>query len=259
MRLPPFLVSILFSASVLVSPAPAQSANNLPDIVGIRVGMSAQDAYNALRARANGSKIGIAQSMIPGIQQPVATVMALQVVGSSPREEITVYLTFPPQKQVVWNVVRTLTFEKGKEPTGASIMDGLRQKYGPETGGGTTGLYWNFTQDGQRPNPHEVMQNGCANGGYTSQVQDFLNPVPISPVASFETSTKCDIYVAVTADIGNAFSATGALASTVTVGLTAKGLAVRSRAAWKAVVDRDNAAARQQELDKARQQKAPTF
>lgn len=260
MRSTRLFLSLLIAASMSASHAAAQqSAANLPDVVGIRPGMSAQEAYNALKARANGSTIGIAQSTMEGIQQPVVIVMALQVVGSSPREEITVYLTFPPQRQVVWNVVRTLTFEKGKEPTQASIVDGLRQKYGPETGGRNTALYWTYTQDGQRPDAREVMQNGCAYGGYTSQAQDFVNPAPISPVANMESPTKCDVYVALTAEIGSAFSATGALANTVTVGLTDKALAIRSRAAWKAIVDRENAAARQQEIDKAKQQNKPVF
>src|SRR5690349_6867903 len=100
MRSSRLLVSSLVAAFVLASGVPAQQlAVNLPDVVGIRPGMSPQDAYNVLKARANGSKIGIPQTMIEGVQQPVVVLMSLQVMGSSPREEITVYLTFPPQKQ----------------------------------------------------------------------------------------------------------------------------------------------------------------
>ena len=243
----------------LAAATSAQPSGNPPDVVGIRLGMSAQDAYNALKARANGSRIGIGQSKIQGIQQPVVTVMALQVVGSSPREEITLYLTFPPQKQVVWNVVRTLSFEVGKEPTRASILGGLRQKYGPETGATTAGMYWTFTEDGQRANATQVMQDGCGNRAYISQVQDFQNPSPVSAYAYMEPAPKCDKYVGVRAEVGNAFSASGALANYVTVGLTDTAIALRSRDAWKAIVDRDNAAARQQEIDKAKQQKKPSF
>jgi hypothetical protein len=255
-RPPAFLLAIFLC---FAQSAPAQQPSGLPDVVGIRPGMSAQEAYNALKARANGSKIGIAQSIIQGIHQPVVTVMALQVTGSSPREEITVFLTYPPQKQVVWNVVRTLSFEPGKEPTRASILDGLRQKYGPETGATTAGLYWTFTEDAQRPNATQVMQDGCGNRGYISQVQDFQNPAPVSAYAYMEPSPKCDKYVGVRAEVGNAFSATGALVNLVTVGMTNTDIALRSRDAWKALVAGDNAAARQQELDKAKQQQKPTF
>ena len=245
-------------AFALTAPALAQAATNMPDVVGIRPGMSPQDAYNILKARANRSTIGISQSQIQGIQQPVVTIMALQVVGSSPREEITVYLTFPPQKQVVWNVVRTLTFEQGKEPARASVLDGLRQKYGPETGSTTAGLYWTYTEDGLRPNATQVMQDGCGNRGYISQVQDFQNPQPISALPYMEAVPKCDRYVGVRAEVGNT-GTSGTLTNYVTVGLTDTTIALRSRDAWKALVAGDNAAARQQEIDKAKQQQKPTF
>lgn len=259
MRLVQSCTSLLVMCLTLALAASAQPSGNQPDVVGIRPGMAAQDAYNALRARANGSKVGIGQSTIQGIQQPVVTVMALQVMGSSPREEITVYLTFPPQKQVVWNVVRTLSFEAGKEPLRASILDGLRQKYGPETGATTAGMYWTFTEDGQRANATQVMQDGCGNRAYISQVQDFQNPSPTSGYAYMDPVPKCDKYVGIRAEVGNAFSASGALANYVTVGLTDTAIALRSRDAWKAIVDRDNAAARQRELDKANQQQKPPF
>jgi hypothetical protein len=260
MRSSRLLVSSLIAAFVLASPVPAQQlAANLPDVVGIRPGMSPQDAYNILKARANGSKIGIAQTMIEGVQQPVVVLMSLQVMGSSPREEITVYLTFPPQKQVVWSVARTLTFETGKEPTRASLLDGLRQKYGPETGHSTAGLFWSFTEDGQRPNATQVIQDGCGNRGYLSQVSDFQNPQPSFAYQYMEASPKCDRYVAVRAEVGNAGTATGALSNYVTVGLTDTALALRSRDAWKALASGVDVQRKQQEMDKAKQQQAPTF
>src|SRR5690348_4428646 len=113
------VVGLLTLALVLAAPAFAQPASGVPDVVGIRPGMSAQEAYNTLKAMSNGAKVGIAQTRLPGVSQPVVVLMSLAVLGSSPAETITVMLTYPPEKQVVWGIRRTLQFEPGKEPTKA--------------------------------------------------------------------------------------------------------------------------------------------
>lgn len=244
-------------ALVFALPTLAQTSA-LPDVVGIRPGMSAQQAYEALSARAKGSKIGSAQDTIEGIDKPVVVLMALQVVDSSPREEIVLYLTCPPEKQVVWAVRRILTFDPGKEPTKADVMDGLRQKYGPELNV-SAWSYWSFGEDGRRSNMREVASNNCGGRATMYRVDNYVTPQPNSPLPYLQPLTNCESYVSVRAQLDNGSMVNKALASSVTLIVEDTPSALRSRAAWKALVAEGNTAARQQEIDKAKQQQKPTF
>src|SRR5215813_9016442 len=73
----------------------------VPDVAGIRPGISAQEAYNLLKARHPGIKIGVGQFQIAGLgDKPIPTEIAAQVVDASEPETLTVWLTTPPGKQV---------------------------------------------------------------------------------------------------------------------------------------------------------------
>src|SRR5215470_10551103 len=51
----------------------------VPDVIGIRPGMSAQEAYTLLKARHPGIKIGVGQSQIAGLgDKPIPTEIAAQ-------------------------------------------------------------------------------------------------------------------------------------------------------------------------------------
>jgi hypothetical protein len=256
-------IASLLTAGVTLAfavPALAQQPSSLPDVIGIRPGMPAGDAYNILKAKANGAKIGISQQMLQGIQQPVPVLMSLRVMGSSPAETIVVFLTFPPQKQVVWAVRRTLTYEPGKELTKAAIMEGLRQKYGtPIIANGAT--FWDFDEQGGNTKTNDMIFNNCVGRANLSEPQDFEAPQPITPLPYLQPpSPACGAYVSVRAELNNAATtATGTLAGAVTVYLEDDAMAIRSRQGWQAVVNGDDDARRKQELDKANHQQRPTF
>src|SRR5262245_2886663 len=102
-------LAILFFASGAGAQSKQDTASplpsTLPDIIGIRPGMSAQEAYNLLKARHAGIKIGVGQFQLQGLgDKPVVTQIAAQVVDASAPETITVWLTTPPGKQVVFAV-----------------------------------------------------------------------------------------------------------------------------------------------------------
>jgi len=246
---------LVVSAVLICGPGPlfAQAGGGLPDVVGIYAGMSAQDAYKVLSSRANGAKVGVAQTMLQGIDKPVAVLMSLQVLGSSPREEITVYLTYPPQKQVVWGVRRTLTFDQGKELTTASILEGLRQKYGPEINANGS-IFWSYDEQGQRSNTSQVVTNNCMGRTALSAPQDFTAPQPITPLPYLQPLPNCGSYMTVRTEFGNG-GRTGALVPYLTVIMEDTPLAIRSRQAWHALVAGDSAAARKQEIDKANRER----
>jgi hypothetical protein len=100
--------------------------------------MPVGDAYNLLKAYfpTRGGRVDVHQDTIPGLNgdKPLATKLHIP-----PRDQqdnyddlIDVLITLPPNKQVVWGVNRTISFEPGKAPSGAALVAGLRQKYGPE-------------------------------------------------------------------------------------------------------------------------------
>ena len=238
---------------------PAQQPSGLPDVVGIRPGMSAQEAYNILKARSNGAKVGVAQAMLTGISQPVAVIMSVQAMGTSPAEVITVWLTFPPEKQVVWGIRRTLNFEAGKEPTRAAIMDGLRQKYGPEIHGGID--YWDFDEQGGHPSVKDMTFNHCAGQMDLSQPQDPANPQPTTPLinAYLGPLNACSNIISVRTEISRASNGSNELAGGVTVMLEDTPIARRSRDAYQSLVNKAADAAHKQQIDNANQQKKPVF
>ena len=243
---------------VFAAPAVAQGSSSAPDVIGIRPGMSAQDAYSVLNAHANGAKVGIAQMMIPGISQPVVVVMSVEVLGASPKETITVGLTVPPEKQVVWAIRRTLTFERGKELTRASVMDSLRQKYGQEIHSGVD--YWDFDEQGNHANVKDMTFNHCAGQMSISDPDDFVNPRAASALVQPPLpANACSNFIAIRAEWIGAANGSSELAGGIAVIVEDAPLARRSQVAYQALVGKGADAAHQQELDNANQQKKPTF
>lgn len=55
-----------------------QATSALPDVVGIRPGISAQEAYNLLKARAPRAQIGVGQIPVAGVtEKPVPVSLAI--------------------------------------------------------------------------------------------------------------------------------------------------------------------------------------
>src|SRR5438105_3965619 len=112
--------------------APAAQAGVL-ELGGIRPGMTAQQAYEALKARAHGAKIGIGEYSVAGLsEKPVPNSMAVFIPDTMPAQTITVWLTLPPSKQVVWAVGLEQRYSESGKMLPGTIVDALRKKYGPE-------------------------------------------------------------------------------------------------------------------------------
>src|SRR5713101_5752046 len=126
-----------------------QATSALPDVVGIRPGISAQEAYNLLKARAPRAQIGVGQIPVAGVtEKPVPVSLAIYNPDANPPEIIKVWLTIPPSKQVVWAISRQIEYEKDKQLLKSTVINGLRQKYGPELD--AQFHYWAFDQQGRR-------------------------------------------------------------------------------------------------------------
>jgi hypothetical protein len=234
----------------------------MPDVVGIRPGMPAQEAYNTLKARNPNVKVGIGQFMMPGLgDKPTVTSMAAQVVDGSVPETITVWLTTPPMKQVVFAVGRQLEYDQNKPLLRSNVVNSLRQKYGPETATGTAEIFWAYDEQGRRPNTALMQQNNCmARAHFSLQVGapqgptfDFVTPLLYAPgPAEF-----CDSTVKVSAQLQGPNGSAGDYVSRITVVITDQPLARRSQEAYQAYLANGAAAKQREELEKAKQRKGP--
>jgi hypothetical protein len=235
-------------------------ASALPDVVGLRTGISAQEAYDFLKARGPKASIGIGQFPVAGVsEKPVPVSMSVRNTDLDPVETITVWLTTPPSKQVVFAVGRKVEYEESKQLLKSTVRAGLLQKYGPELD--DQSLYWAFDEQGKRiEGANQISANckGRANWSLNIQAPEgasyaFFTPLLYTP----GPVTICDsaVEVRVTLDESpNRNYVTG-----VTVLVSNRALARRTQDAYQALLSNNAAAQQKEELEKAKQQKGPTF
>src|SRR5437660_6337074 len=123
--------------SVLVFPALVSTAiAEMPDILGVQLGMPARDAHAKLQAQIPKNKIQVMSDTLPTIDQPViksfSSAPAGAIMMGQEGDQVTVNVTLPPNKQAVWRVVRQHYFaNKGIPKT--TLLASLREKNGKET------------------------------------------------------------------------------------------------------------------------------
>jgi hypothetical protein len=128
-------------ASAAAPAAPAQSQGPISiDIVGIKPGMAANDAMQALKADNPRLKMtntsikaeGFANPLLPLVEgDDIAPNNVAQVNQAS--ETIQVLLTTPPGQSVVWSVWRNYMFATSQRPSMQATIDALVKKYGTPT------------------------------------------------------------------------------------------------------------------------------
>jgi hypothetical protein len=254
-----------FSANAQSKPDAAQPLPaTLPDIIGIRPGMSAQEAYNLLKARHAGIKIGVGQSQMQGFgEKPVFLQISAQVVDASAPETISVWLTAPPGKQVVFAVGRTLEYDPNQPLLRTKIVESLRQKFGPETQDSGPQVYWAFDEQGKRPDAERMRQLNCL--ARTSG--NLLVDAP--PAATFNASTPiiyspqavtpCDSFIRVHAELTSGNTRGETYVNRITLLIWDLALQRRSQESYQAYLASLANAKGKEELDKAKQRTAPSF
>jgi hypothetical protein len=126
---------ILLASSVASSRPPAPSpqapatldASKMPDIAGLHIGMTAQEAKGVLEKQFNGparlNPIGFG----PGNRQQAVYAI---IAGGGPAGSMTADVTVPPNAQLVWHIFRGAAQPNVNR---AVLLAALRQKYGKET------------------------------------------------------------------------------------------------------------------------------
>jgi hypothetical protein len=259
------VLALLFcSLAAQTKQGEASDPSALPDLVGIRPGMPAQEAYTILKARNPNIKIGMGQAPIPGFgDKPVVTEMRAQVTDPSAPETITIWLTIPPTKQVVFAVGRLLEYDPNQPLLRSKIMESLREKYGTETDAGNWQAFWGFDEHGGRPDPVRLKQLNCMSRGHgnlmVSAPQDSTFAAPSMLVYSPEADNGCEWLIKLNAY----FTGRGGVDSTyvynINVLLWDARLQRQTQQAYQAYLAHADTAKSKEELEKAKQRKLPKF
>jgi len=141
--------------------SPAAAASNLPpvplpDIKGVRLGMSMKDAAAALRAGYPGAPQSSGTNRAPMYSTPFISGFGVGLeLGSPLSDQVIVNVTPPPDNQTVYSVWR---YVNNQHLDRGNLIAALRKKYGPETArflGSTlsdeahaTEFVWLFDQNG---------------------------------------------------------------------------------------------------------------
>jgi hypothetical protein len=202
------LLATLAASSRPPAPSPAPQASSpldpskMPDIAGLHIGMSAQDAKAVLAKASNNQVRLLPIGFGPGNKQQAVYSL---IAGGGPAGSITADVTMPPNPQLVWHIARGAAQPSVNR---AVLLAALRQKYGKETyatawGGKATdfatddsnirALVWLMDEQG-RPLTTPVKLDaganpfGCSlgadNGGLPSRPPDY-QPSPNFCAQSF--------------------------------------------------------------------------
>jgi len=128
------------------------------DVVGIKLGMPAKEAVDALKAYNAGFKPTpntlYEYEALPGV------VMTPELVAPNPAgptasagDYFNLFITYAPNEALLWGIVRNLGFGRENDrPTVENTLAGLRKKYGPESTRQLGGerLIWIYDAQGQQ-------------------------------------------------------------------------------------------------------------
>ena len=128
--------TVLGSITMVVVLAGHAAAEGLPDVLGIQLGMPARDAHAKLQAQIPKNPIQVTTANLPTIEKPVISsfqsVPKQTIAMGDEGDIVTVGVTLPPNKQVVWRVYRQHFFPD-KGILRKTLLASLREKYGKES------------------------------------------------------------------------------------------------------------------------------
>jgi len=249
-------------AAALVDPLKLPEVAKMPDVVGVRLGMTEQQALQILRGqypRGRFQEIP-AGGIFP--TNPKADYGFNILPTNEIATDVVVSLTAPPSRQVVWHIVR---FTRRLHANHENVLATLREKYGKESfagranGSKTTDdrnigtLFWIFDEQGNRapmPSAEAFGSNdisSCLGHGIA------LNPGPRIPMDEVKDADWCASFVGVVAQI-DPFE----IVENTTVAVMDMRLANRTANAYLAWKHDADAKARAAELEKSKKNK-PVF
>jgi hypothetical protein len=104
-----------------------------PDVVGVRPGMSVDEALAILKQ--HNPKLGVyPRPAMSGLVAGVGFSDGVNTRTDNQSEDIELSAAMAPSPKIVWGVIRNITYTPEARPTVANIIAALRQKYGKEDG-----------------------------------------------------------------------------------------------------------------------------
>jgi hypothetical protein len=176
-------------AQVPSVPAVAIDPSKLPDVEGVHLGMSVQQAMNLMTGLFPGACLQPRTAKFanapdkPWIAR--IEVQGTQTCTAQYSDQLAVMLSMPPNPQQVVSLERAILFQQGKQPTLDSLVASLRQKYGQEVA--TTKpprMGWLFDEQGRQLAPTKTYLPDCAGQmvGTSSGSDDMKNPTSLGGV-----------------------------------------------------------------------------
>ena len=253
-------------AAALVDPLKMPEVAKMPDVVGVRLGMTEQQALQILHGqypRGRFQEIP-ASGIFP--TNPKADYGFNVLPTDAIATDVVVSLTAPPNQQVVWRIAR---FTRRIHANHANVLATLREKYGKESlaglGNGTITtddrligqLLWVFDEHGGRaslPSPQTFgssTMNGIPCGGSSGGVLSDIGP----RIQTEETKSQdwCNSIVAILVTIDPSEIVENTFTNMVDMKLATR--TANAYLAWKRDAD---AKARAAEIAKSKQNK-PVF
>jgi len=174
------------------APAVPFEPAKIPDVIGVHIGMSPQEALAILHKQYPGDrKVDMVNNAWPAAQKPF---YGFNIIQADPLGTADAYLslTAPPGPQIVWRITR---FTHRVHTNRAVMLAALRGKYGKESiafaGGGGPGIdedahighmVWLFDESGKRiPLPPVRFFPGYSTIWDCANAVGGMNPQPIMP------------------------------------------------------------------------------
>jgi hypothetical protein len=263
------------SQPVPIAPAGGLDPSKLPDIQGIHLGMSPQDALARLKVLFPGkSETGYGThphyaryQQVPGSSWMSFVEAKNDACQPSARCEEEMYLIFnlPPEKQGVISIQRSVLFQQGKEPTPDVIKAALLKKYGANPIVINPGIIgWAFDETGAPVTPKTKGLVQCA-GNLREGMAGGLSPSVATPVGNISNSPisqndlidfmrdACRVGVYVLATI----TVAGQVVTQLDVKVSENSADSRAVIASQKYVDNIAAGQNQQKIKNAQKQTAP--
>jgi hypothetical protein len=249
-------------AADLVDPLKLPEVAKMPDVVGVRLGMSEQQALQILHGP---YPLGRFQEIPAGgifPTNPKADYGFNILPTGEIATDVVVSLTAPPSRQVVWHIVR---FTRRLHANHANVLATLREKYGKESfaasanGSKTTEernigmLFWIYDEQGKREPMPAAQAFGSNDITFCLGRGINLNPGPRIPMDEVKDPNWCASFVGVVAQIDPT-----EIVENTTVAVMDLRLANRTANAYVAWKRDADAKARAAEIEKSKKNK-PVF
>jgi len=278
-----FLAAALgINSTAMAQTAPPADGSKGPDILGIRTGMTPQQAYDLLKGIDPAHRVTVGLVPIPPLlgDKAAAYAMAPENLNNGNDGNMNVFLTLPPNPQQVWEVHRQLN--GSIHTTLDQIIASLRQKYGQEYSpplGGSPSIVWLYDEQGKSANGTRDPMNlkNCVfswmqaittgnmpfgpqpvQPGVLSTAYGVNGPFQIGPILDPTKNPPCKGLVIVRASISGGES-NGVFNYSLDVSIN--DFTLQNNAAYALDVVLNNATNKkeQQDLNKAKQQSVPAL